>query len=79
MTKKREAVKGGLHRSGRRQKPLSVSGVIRPATLKLPSELEGATEESVMPHKVVLVIVLLWLLFIAVITWFVDHMPPKSG
>jgi hypothetical protein len=81
MKKKRVAVKGGLHRIGRRQKPLHVSGVIRPETdtLKLPTALEGETVESVLPHKVVLVIVLLWLLFVAIITWFVAHMPLKTG
>ena len=82
--KKRLAVKGGLHRSGRRNRPIQpppVPGVMRPdtGTLRLPSDLEEETHDSLLPDGVVLVIVLFWLLFIAIIAWFVAHMPPKIG
>jgi hypothetical protein len=81
--KKHVAVKGGLHRSGRRRKTEEsppARGLIRPetGTLRLPSDLEE-TQTSVPPPRIVLVIVVFWLLFIAIITWFVAHMPPKNG
>ena len=60
---------------------LRVEGVMRPDTgaLRVPTDLEEQdTGSSILPNKVVLVITLLALLFIAIIAWFVAHMPPKS-
>jgi len=79
--RKRLAVKGGLHPSGRKRPEKPPAGVIRPetGTLRLPSDLRDDAQDSLLPHRVVLVIALLWLLFTAIITWFVVNMPAKSG
>ena len=58
-----------------------IEGVMRPDTgaLRVPTDLEEEdTGSSILPNKVVLVITLLALLFIAIIAWFVAHMPPKT-
>ena len=83
VMRKRIAVKGGLHPSARKgsEKAPATPGVLRPetGTLRLPSDLEDAPPNSLVPHKVVVVIAMLWLLFIAIIIWFVANMPPKGG
>ena len=60
---------------------LKPGGVMRPDTgaLRVPTDLEDENVgSSILPNKVVLVITLLALLFIAIIAWFVAHMPPKT-
>ena len=57
-------------------------GVMRPDTgaLRVPSDLNDEDRgSSILPNKVVLVIALLALLFIAIIAWFVAHMPAKTS
>ena len=82
---KRRVVKGGLARISRRErteKAQPASGIIRPDTgaLRLPSDLsDEENQNSVLPNRVVLTITILALLFIAIITWFVAHMPAKPG
>jgi len=65
---------------GKREKAPAVNGIIRPDTgaLRVPSDLTDEDKSaSILPNNVVLVIALLALLFIAIITWFVAHMPAK--
>ena len=60
--------------------PPAANGIIRPDTgrLGMPSDLNGERQGgSLLPDRVVLVITLLALLFIATIAWFVSKMPPK--
>ena len=60
--------------------PPAANGVMRPDTgaLRMPSDLNDERKGgSLLPDKVVLVITLLALLFIATIAWFVSKMPPK--
>ena len=62
--------------------PPKTNGVMRPDTgaLTVPSDLnDEGKSSSILPNKVVLVITLLALLFIAIIAWFVTHMPPKTS
>jgi hypothetical protein len=81
--KKRLAVRGGLDPAGRRkpENPLPGAGLIRPERepVRLPSDLREDTQDSVLPHGVVLVIVILWLLFAAIMAWYAAHMPPRSS
>ena len=65
----------------KRESPPKANGLMRPDTgaLSVPSDLNDEDKSrSILPNTVVMVITLLALLFIAVITWFVAHMPPKT-
>lgn len=58
------------------------SGIIRPDTsdFHIPSDMEAIGEggQTGAPARVMLVILMLALIFIAVITYFVSQMPPKD-
>ncbi len=61
--------------------PPTANGIMRPDTgaLRMPSDLsDDDKRRSLLPNKVVLVITLLALLFIAIIAWFVSQMPTKN-
>ena len=81
--KKRVWTSGGEEPEVRRAKsesPPRTDGVMRPDTgsLRVPSDLSDEdNSRSLLPNKVVLVIALLALVFIAIIAWFVSRMPPK--
>lgn len=63
--------------------PANGAGLIRPNTgdLHVPSNLEELTEGKQVAGLpgIVLVILVLWLIFISVITYFVSQMPQKIG
>jgi hypothetical protein len=64
-----------------RMDPPTANGIMRPDTgaLRMPSDLsDDDKRRSLLPNKVVLVITLLALLFIAIIAWFVSQMPTKN-
>ena len=68
-------------RPAKGENPPAINGVMRPDTgaLGVPSDLNDEDKStSLLPNKVVLVITLLALLFIAIIAWFVSRMPAKA-
>jgi hypothetical protein len=82
--KKRLRTRAGQEPKVGREKgesPPKTSGVMRPDTgaLRVPSDInDEGKSSSILPNKVVLVITLLALLFIAIIAWFVAHIPQKT-